>query len=217
MKYSTLVVVPIFLFLLFSVGEFGYSFPMGDTDDSEHDEKSLETRQGWEGSAWIICKSTLLLYVTILLINEFYLPVGGFILAGIGYGLFKLSQEIKNCEKQHELEIAFTQTVVQNISGSLPGWNVMMYHDDDSTVNFHNYSMNSTELDLHCFGKHQGYTIYVFESGTFTLAGDGGYENWAFAGSFQQNGADVTFFSMNPTVPPCQYFLLNNDFKRHLN
>jgi hypothetical protein len=220
MKYSTLVVVPVFLFLflLFSVGEFGYSLPMDVTDDSEHAETSLETRQtGYEGSAAIVCKSTLLLYVTILLVNEFYLPVGAFILGGIGFGLYELGEQIKNCEKQHELESTFTQAVVQNISGELPKWNVIMYHDDNSVASFYNYTSNSTELDLHCFFKHQGYTIYIFEWGNFTLAGDGGFENWCFTGSYQQNGNQVTFYSMDPTPPASQYFLLNNDFKRHIN
>ena len=31
-------------------------------------------------------------------------------------------------------------------------------------------------------GFTKGYEIYVFDSGTFWLAGDGGYENWAYAG-----------------------------------
>jgi hypothetical protein len=38
-----------------------------------------------------------------------------------------------------------------------------------------------------------GYNIYVFSSGTFVLAGDGGYENWAFAGNFVRNGNTVKF------------------------
>jgi hypothetical protein len=125
--------------------------------------------------------------------------VGLAILAGIGFGLYELGEAIRRCEKEHELEATFTQAVVANISGEQPQWNVMMYHNEDSTVNFHNWTHNFTELYLHCFGKTQGYDIYAFEYGNFTLAGDGGYENWAFYGSFEQNGPDVTFYSMNPT------------------
>jgi hypothetical protein len=64
MQYSKLAVVPIFLFLLFSIGEFGYSLPADLTDDSEHTEKSLLTRQIEEGVFSQICKSTLYNYIT---------------------------------------------------------------------------------------------------------------------------------------------------------
>jgi hypothetical protein len=173
-------------------------------------------KPGKHGAALVIL-SVSLLYYLILLANEFYLLVGLIILAGVAFGLYELFNPIKYCEEEHKVEREFTQYVVQNISNAVPKWNVMMYHDEDSTFDFHNYTHRFTELKLHCFGKTQGYDIYVFESGTFTLAGDGGYENWAFYGSFQQNGPQVTFYSMNPTIPPSQYFLLNNDFKRHLN
>ena len=202
MKYSQLVVIPIFLFLLFSVGEFGYSLPTDRTDDSEHSKKSLETRQeAFPGFAGVVCKSTLLLYVIILLVNEFYLLVGALVLAAIGFGFFKLGENIKNCEKKKENEITFTQAIVANLSGEQPKFNVMVYHDDSSIVNFHNYSTNSTELHTHCFGETITYNVYLFEWGDFTLAGDGGYENWAFYGSFTRNGPEVTFYSMNPTIP----------------
>ena len=48
------------------------------------------------------------------------------------------------------------------------------------------------ELDIG-LGFTQGYEIWVFDSGTFSRAGDGGFINWAFGGCFTANGADVTF------------------------
>ena len=39
----------------------------------------------------------------------------------------------------------------------------------------------------------QGYEIWVFDSGTFSLAGDGGYENWAMGGCYSKQDSDVTF------------------------
>ena len=39
----------------------------------------------------------------------------------------------------------------------------------------------------------QGYEIWVFDSGTFSLAGDGGYENWAFGGCFTRADTEVNF------------------------
>lgn len=37
------------------------------------------------------------------------------------------------------------------------------------------------------------YDCYIFDSGDFTLKGDGGYLNWAFAGNFTRNGNKLTF------------------------
>ena len=48
------------------------------------------------------------------------------------------------------------------------------------------------ELDIG-LGFSQGYEIWVFDSGTFSRAGDGGFINWAFGGCFSENGAHVTF------------------------
>ncbi|KAH7416493.1 hypothetical protein KP509_14G094200 [Ceratopteris richardii] len=37
------------------------------------------------------------------------------------------------------------------------------------------------------------YKVYVFKEGTFTLLGDGGYENWCFGCNFERDGKHVTF------------------------
>ncbi|GAB0496955.1 hypothetical protein MMPV_008276 [Pyropia vietnamensis] len=45
--------------------------------------------------------------------------------------------------------------------------------------------------------KYQGITfgVWVFDKGTFTNQGDGGYENWAFRGSFDRHDMFVRFHS----------------------
>ena len=39
----------------------------------------------------------------------------------------------------------------------------------------------------------QGYEIWVFDSGTFSLAGDGGYENYAVNGCHSGPSGDIVF------------------------
>lgn len=42
-----------------------------------------------------------------------------------------------------------------------------------------------------------GYEVWVFESGTFELVGDGGYENWCFNGDYDRTSdTEVIFYSM---------------------
>ena len=48
------------------------------------------------------------------------------------------------------------------------------------------------ELDIG-LGFTKGYEIWVFDSGTFSLAGDGGYVNWAIGGCFSGPKTDVVF------------------------
>ena len=53
------------------------------------------------------------------------------------------------------------------------------------------------ELDIgNILGIHeftQGYEIWVFDYGTFSLAGDGEFINWAYGGCYTAQGTDVTF------------------------
>jgi hypothetical protein len=48
-------------------------------------------------------------------------------------------------------------------------------------------------LDIGILGFTKGYETYVFDSGTFTRAGECGFINWSFAGNFVQNDNVVVF------------------------
>jgi hypothetical protein len=74
--------------------------------------------------------------------------------------------------------------------------NVLVYHNQDSGYNLYSATHAHVEFDI-IFGFSQGYEVWVFDYGTFELAGDGGYQNWAIGGSFSGPSSDVTFYSMN--------------------
>jgi hypothetical protein len=74
--------------------------------------------------------------------------------------------------------------------------NVLVYHNQDSGYDLHSATHAHVEFDI-IFGFSQGYEVWVFDYGTFELAGDGGYQNWAIGGSFSGPSSDVTFYSMN--------------------
>jgi hypothetical protein len=95
--------------------------------------------------------------------------------------------------QEHATESAFTQSMVAQLSRQYPDKNVIIYHDQDSQFNGVNAVHQHVECDLSFFSTTQGYEVEVFDSGTFTLVGDGGYLNWCFGGNYDRNGNSVTF------------------------
>jgi hypothetical protein len=96
-------------------------------------------------------------------------------------------------DNQHTIEEAYTQALVAELISENPGRNVLMYHNKDSQFNSGNIVYRDyVECDIH-FHMTQGYEVYVFDTGTFNLAGDGGYINWAFMGNFERQGHFVQF------------------------
>jgi len=102
--------------------------------------------------------------------------------------------DIVNFENDaHAAESNFTQQTVISLGNQYPDKNRLIFHDQDSTYNLSPDAVHvHHELDIG-LGFTYGYEIWVFDSGTFERAGDGGYINWAFAGCFTQQDADVTF------------------------
>ena len=113
----------------------------------------------------------------------------------------------------HNVESTFTQHTISQLGSQYPGKNLLVYHDQDSIVNLCMSCLLALrsiwgwlpsapdavhahyELPLPptFVGLTQGYEIWVFDSGTFSLAGDGGYENWAVGGCFSRQGNNVVF------------------------
>jgi hypothetical protein len=82
-------------------------------------------------------------------------------------------------------------------ASAVPYKNIIVFHNQDSSWSFSGWAHAHFELELGGpFHNTQGYEIYAFDYGNFTLAGDGGYENWAFAGNFQreQGSPNVIFY-----------------------
>ncbi|KAK5166984.1 uncharacterized protein LTR77_007713 [Saxophila tyrrhenica] len=124
-------------------------------------------------------------------------------LIGIAVDVYTALMGLANSD--WEREAAFTQGTVANSMSQAPTKNVLVYHDQGSTftpsgdVQHEHYQL---DLDL---GGTKGYEILVFDSGTFKLAGDGGFINWCYGGSFANNpDGSVTFNTTNCT-PPADY------------
>lgn len=110
--------------------------------------------------------------------------------------VFELVGDIDDA--QHEQESSFTTQTGGDLAAQYPGWNILIYHDTDSYFEYVNGYHQHVELELvDGLGTSKGYEVWVFESGTFQLAGDGGYENWYFSGSWDEPSEGyVEFYSM---------------------
>jgi hypothetical protein len=95
--------------------------------------------------------------------------------------------------QEHAAESAYTQALVAQLTRQYPDKNVIVYHDQDSQFNGVNAVHQHVELNLGFFSTTQGYEVQIFDSGTFTLVGDGGYLNWCFGGNYDRNGNFVQF------------------------
>ncbi|KAK0123928.1 hypothetical protein ONS95_008918 [Cadophora gregata] len=107
-------------------------------------------------------------------------------------------------DEDHAKERDFTQSTVQNLRVKYPYYNVMVIHTKHQR-NFVDEAHNHLELPI-SNKRTQGYEVYVFESGSFTLQGNSGFENWAFGGSFNRDGNNVTFQKIPApqSFPPVQ-------------
>lgn len=101
-------------------------------------------------------------------------------------------------DAQHDQEGAFTQQTVADLAAQYPTYNILVYHDQDSGFEYVNGYHQHVELELvDGLGTTKGYEVWVFESGTFSLAGDGGFENWCFQGYWDEpEEGYVEFYSM---------------------
>lgn len=137
----------------------------------------------------------------------------------------------------HNAENSFTQSTVSSLANQYPEKNILVFHDTDSTGVLGTFSLFSKrvkspsilwivnsvythfELDIG-FGLTQGYEIYVFDYGTFSLVGDGGYENWALEGCFDGPRSAVVFCSrvvrldITSHSSNLWWLVFNSEFKR---
>jgi len=90
-------------------------------------------------------------------------------------------------------ESYFTQHTVTSLWAQYPGKNILIFHNQNSL-----YHLSPDAVHLHYeldigLGFTQGYEIWVFDYGTFSLAGDGGYENLAYEGCYSGPDINVIF------------------------
>ena len=98
-------------------------------------------------------------------------------------------------DAMHMAESTYTTTLLVSLQAQYPSSNVMICHDP-AAYDLENAIHAHQECDIG-LGFTFGYEIFVFEDGTFSNGGDGGYINWAFGGGFTADGNDVTFYAMD--------------------
>jgi hypothetical protein len=106
-------------------------------------------------------------------------------------------------EEQHAKE-EFTKRTVNKLRMKYPALNVMVVHPNFNQTFTGSVTHVHYELALHGT-RTNGYEIYTFKSGEFWLQGDGGHENWRFAGNFVSDGNHVTFSA--PGKCNCRHYL----------
>uniref|UniRef100_UPI003F495F63 hypothetical protein n=1 Tax=Streptomyces chartreusis TaxID=1969 RepID=UPI003F495F63 len=89
---------------------------------------------------------------------------------------------------------AFTQTMANQMEAAAgPQYNAMVFNIEDQpySADFAGGPMPGDQPFM-AKARYDGetYGLWVFKEGTFTNNGDGGYENWAFNGSFQRGNED---------------------------
>ncbi|KAK5654254.1 hypothetical protein OQA88_7429 [Cercophora sp. LCS_1] len=96
---------------------------------------------------------------------------------------------------QHKRQEEFVKSTVTELRNQYPSMNVIVYHNQDSRRNFNDEYHWHQEVGI-ALGFTKGYEIFVFRSGTFDRAGDGGFINWGFSGSYRQDGTHVEFYEI---------------------
>ncbi|KAI0441460.1 hypothetical protein F4803DRAFT_414448 [Xylaria telfairii] len=113
-----------------------------------------------------------------------------------------VSQVMSNVE---ETEINFVESTLDQMASKFPQYNIMMYHDQSSTYNLKNNHHKHVEVNLiEFFDTTKGYEIFVFDTGTFNLAGDGGNRNWGWRGCYyqEQENPHIVHFDVKPMDCP---------------
>ncbi|MFJ5850135.1 hypothetical protein [Streptomyces sp. NPDC092903] len=102
--------------------------------------------------------------------------------------------------------------LVNDMRRCYPDYNVVAMHSEqsshwvdkpDSFINESRYRLNSNEYHDEETGDDIAsgravFDVYVFDKGTFSNDGDGGYTNWAFYGDFSRDGSEAAFEQPEP-------------------
>ncbi|WP_281156418.1 hypothetical protein [Streptomyces sp. HYC2] len=112
----------------------------------------------------------------------------------------------------NEASAQAVRMLVNDMRRCFPDYNVVAMHSEqsshwveqpDSFVHHGRYRLNSNEYHADEEGDdidsgRAVFDVYVFDKGTFSNDGDGGYTNWAFYGDFTRDGRQVTFEQPEP-------------------
>ena len=115
-------------------------------------------------------------------------------IAGMAGVVVGLVQALMGANKDlHEAQSNFTKMYLDTMGPKHPTKNILITcvaHDRNFVNEFHEVA------DLSVWFGDIKYDCYIFDSGEFTLKGDGGWINWAFTGSYDRDGGHVVFYNM---------------------
>lgn len=89
----------------------------------------------------------------------------------------------------------WTPRYVAEIFNTQPGYNVLLIYTKHR-VDLRDVIYQGQVPFRLSTGFTINYMLYIFDSGTVDLEGDGGYLNWAFQGNFKRSGGHVEFYSL---------------------
>jgi hypothetical protein len=96
---------------------------------------------------------------------------------------------------------SLTQGWSQYLSIEYPNKNILIYNNQSSGFEGVNATQRTIGLTSESNNGEHTYVLQVFDSGTFALAGEGGYHNWAFCGNWSQRGSSVDFYPLAGQYP----------------
>ncbi|KAK1831415.1 hypothetical protein QBC39DRAFT_91480 [Podospora conica] len=103
--------------------------------------------------------------------------------------------------QQIEMEEKWITQTVNSLADQFPSDNVLIYHDTASTADDFTDSVYSHyDVDVFPFWK-KSYEIWVFKTGKFARANDGGVRNWYFAGCWQRTDDAHVEFAARDNCP----------------
>ena len=153
---------------------------------------------------------------------------------GVRHGRVEVPRTRCGCEPNFDIDVnALTNTIQQaivsaaNREGAVKSMMEAAYNQTKQRYNVMVFNLNQNYDDSQLSGVKSytnhtysqiPYGVWVFESGTFVNQGDGGFINWAFAGSWKRTGKDdktVVFSKINkPRPPPLRDLGLRRQWRR---
>lgn len=101
--------------------------------------------------------------------------------------------ELKKLSKDKQNEADYVKSTRDQLAAKYPKKNILLFHNQKSVAKLNGGTHTHSELPI-SFDRTKGYEIWVFDTGSFDLAGDGGELNWAFAGCVtNRNGGHIDF------------------------
>ena len=94
--------------------------------------------------------------------------------------------------KEKRTENEWVKQTLDQLSAKNPKKNILIFHNQKSKAVLNGGVHTHFEVDL-AFGRTKGYEIWVFDTGIFELAGDGGFLNVGYTGCWKGSNKHVDF------------------------